>query len=61
VSGRLGVLCGGECSSDSAGIECQQIERGEVVATKIDTAGFTLRGLVAELADRGLKVDYRTV
>jgi putative transposase len=22
---------------------------------------FTLRGLVAELADRGLKVDYRTV
>ena len=24
-------------------------------------AGFTLRGLVAELAERGLKVDYRTV
>ena len=23
--------------------------------------GFTLRGLVAELAERGLKVDYRTV
>jgi putative transposase len=28
---------------------------------RIDTAGFTLRGLVAELAERGLKVDYRTV
>ncbi len=25
------------------------------------TADFTLRGLVAELAGRGLKVDYRTV
>jgi transposase len=25
------------------------------------TADFTLRGLVAELAERGLKVDYRTV
>lgn len=25
------------------------------------TAPFTLRGLVGELADRGLKVDYRTV
>ena len=25
------------------------------------TADFTLRGLVAELAKRGLKVDYRTV
>jgi transposase len=24
-------------------------------------AGFTLRGLVAELAERGLKVDYRSV
>ena len=24
-------------------------------------ADFTLRGLVAELAERGLKVDYRTV
>ena len=25
------------------------------------TADFTLRGLVAELAERGLKVDYKTV
>jgi transposase len=25
------------------------------------TADFTLRGLVAELAERGVKVDYRTV
>ena len=28
---------------------------------RIKQADFTLRGLVAELADRGLKVDYRTV
>ena len=28
---------------------------------RIATAEFTLRGLVAELAGRGLKVDYRTV
>jgi len=27
------VVRGGECSCDSAGIECQPIERGEVVAT----------------------------
>jgi len=28
---------------------------------RIAGADFTLRGLVAELAERGLKVDYRTV
>jgi len=28
---------------------------------RIKEKDFTLRGLVAELADRGLKVDYRTV
>src|ERR1700751_5898052 len=28
---------------------------------RIKETDFTLRGLVAELADRGLKVDYRTV
>ena len=28
---------------------------------RIAQGGFTLRGLVAELADRGLKLDYRTV
>ncbi len=28
---------------------------------RIKTTDFTLRGLVAELADRGLKVDYRSV
>jgi transposase len=28
---------------------------------RIAQGGFTLRGLVAELAARGLKVDYRTV
>jgi len=29
--------------------------------TRIEAEDFTLRGLVAELAERGLKVDYRTV
>ena len=29
--------------------------------TRIKAEDFTLRGLVAELAERGLKVDYRTV
>jgi transposase len=28
---------------------------------RIEAKDFTLRGLVAELAERGLKVDYRTV
>ena len=28
---------------------------------RIKDGGFTLRGLVAELAERGLKVDYRSV
>jgi transposase len=28
---------------------------------RIKAGDFTLRGLVAELAERGLKVDYRTV
>lgn len=36
---------------DHAGFLRQRIAQG----------GFTLRGLVAELANRGLKVDYRTV
>jgi putative transposase len=31
------------------------------LADRIRTAEFTLRGLVSELADRGLKVDYHTV
>ena len=31
------------------------------LAQRCRTADFTLRGLVAELAERGLKVDYRTV
>lgn len=38
--------------------------RGEHRAWLVERAregDFTLRGLVAELADRGLKVDYRTV
>jgi transposase len=35
--------------------------RDWLLARMTDGKGFTLRGLVAELADRGLKVDYRTV
>jgi len=31
------------------------------LAQRIRKADFTLRGLVAELAERGLKVDYRSV
>lgn len=31
------------------------------VLERIKAGDFTLRGLVAELADRGLKVDYRSV
>ncbi len=31
------------------------------LAARITAGDFTLRGLVAELADRGLRVDYRTV
>lgn len=36
-------------------------ERRVWLLTRIRRQDFTLRGLVAELADRGLKVDYRTV
>jgi transposase len=38
--------------------------RGEheaFLARQVREGGFTLRGLVRELADRGLKVDYRSV
>ncbi len=35
--------------------------RDWLLARIADGRGFTLRGLVAELAERGLKVDYRTV
>jgi transposase len=31
------------------------------LARRVREGGFTLRGLVAELAERGLKVDYRSV
>ena len=31
------------------------------LAERVQRGAFTLRGLVAELADRGLKVDYRSV
>lgn len=33
----------------------------EWLLERVRAGGFTLRGLVAELADRGLKVDYRTM
>jgi transposase len=31
------------------------------LAGRVQEGGFTLRGLVAELAERGLRVDYRSV
>jgi transposase len=36
-------------------------EHEDFLARRIREGGFTLRGLVAELAERGLKVDYRSV
>ena len=36
-------------------------EYRDFMLKRIADNDFTLRGLVAELADRGLKVDYRTV
>jgi transposase len=36
-------------------------EHGRWLSARIKEKDFTLRGLVAELAGRGLKVDYRTV
>lgn len=35
--------------------------RDWLLSRMADGAGFTLRGLVTELAGRGLKVDYRTI
>jgi putative transposase len=42
----------------------QKLIRGEYrvwLLERVQTADFTLRGLVAELAERGLKVDYKTM
>jgi putative transposase len=36
-------------------------EHALFLARRVGEGGFTLRGLVAELAERGLKVDYRSV
>jgi putative transposase len=36
-------------------------EHREWLLARCRAADFTLRGLVAELGDRGLKVDYRSV
>ena len=36
-------------------------EHHTFLVRRIREGGFTLRGLVAELAERGLKVDYRAV
>src|SRR5215203_556929 len=38
-----------------------QGEHRDWLVERIERGGFTLRGLVAELAERGLKVDYRTM
>jgi len=36
-------------------------EHAAFLARRVRDGAFTLRGLVAELAERGLKVDYRSV
>ena len=36
-------------------------EQADWLRTRMAEGAFTLRGLVAELAERGLKVDYRTM
>lgn len=36
-------------------------EHGAFLTQRVRESAFTLRGLVRELADRGLKVDYRSV
>ena len=36
-------------------------EQADWLRARMAEGGFTLRGLVAELAERGLKVDYRTM
>lgn len=36
-------------------------EQASWLRTRMADGAFTLRGLVAELAERGLKVDYRTI
>lgn len=36
-------------------------EHADWLRTRMADGAFTLRGLVAELAERGLKVDYRTM
>jgi len=38
-----------------------QGEQADWLRTRMADGAFTLRGLVAELAERGLKVDYRTM
>jgi putative transposase len=46
---------GGHCPPKIAG------EHRDWLVERITATDFTLRGLVAELAERGLEVDYRTV
>jgi transposase len=36
-------------------------ERADFLARRVREGAFTLRGLATELAERGLKVDYRSV
>jgi putative transposase len=36
-------------------------EQADCLRARMADRAFTLRGLVAELAERGLKVDYRTM
>ena len=54
----------GSVAPGQMGGHCPKKIRGEHRRWLVERCGardFTLRGLVAELAERGLKVDYRTV
>jgi putative transposase len=46
---------GGRCPRKIAG------EHREWLVARCKSGDFTLRGLVSELAERGLRVDYRTM
>jgi transposase len=54
----------GSVAADQMGGHKPRALRGEYevfVRRRLGEGNFTLRGLVAELAERGLKVDYRSV
>jgi hypothetical protein len=50
--------CAGSDGRAQADVDCG---RASCLVAGAEERDFTLRGLLAELAERGLKVDYRTV